>query len=71
MRCPRCGSDTSVIRTHDKITYTFRRRMCKNKKCKWRFNTKEMRSDGWNYKAVVDDIWDELKKVKMKDGREI
>ena len=65
MQCPKCGSNTFVIRTVDKIAFTFRRRECKNRRCRHRFNTKEMLSDDWNYKAIVDDIWEILRSVKL------
>ena len=62
MNCPNCGhEDSFVIKTIDKVSYTYRRRQCK--RCKNRFNTKEMISDEWNYKLMYEDVIRKLKRI--------
>jgi len=63
MRCPECDGDTYVIRTIDKKYYTFRRRCCK--KCNFRFNTKELTTDGWDHRRMIHKIKELLKDVKV------
>ena len=65
IECPKCGNSTFVIRTVDKASFTFRRRECKNKRCKYRFNTKEMLGTDWNYKAIAKKVSDIMKDVKF------
>jgi len=54
MDCPKCGGKTEVEKTIIKRDKVFRYRRCK--KCKNRFKTVEIISDGWDYKGVLKKI---------------
>jgi len=56
MKCPKCGSKTTVTKIFHKKTRTFRYRKCKNNKCGYKFKSVEMTATDWNYKAIVKKI---------------
>ena len=64
MLCPKCGNKSKVLWVRFKKDFTIRSRECTN--CKHKFSTKEMESDGWDYKSVVDKMYNELREVKRK-----
>jgi len=53
MNCPKCNAKSMVKNTIYKTGFTLRYRQCLNKNCRWRFKTKEMLADEWNYKGIV------------------
>lgn len=55
MRCPKCNSkDIQVKRTIKKKRFNIRYRVCN--KCTYKFKTKEIYSDGWDYRKIVQNI---------------
>jgi len=55
MLCPKCKNEsTKVVKVFHKPSRTYRYRECK--KCKFRFKTVELISDGTDYKHIVERI---------------
>lgn len=53
-----------VKNTIFKREFTVRYRQCLNKQCRYRFKTKEMLEDEWNYKIIVYRLKDMLRDIK-------
>ena len=63
MKCPKCGYDkTKTVWVRHKEKFTSRARECP--KCGKRFQTKEMVSNEWDYKAIVLEIKELLRTVR-------
>lgn len=64
IKCPRCYTRTLVEKTIDKSDFVIRFRKCTNKKCAYKFRTKELESSDWQYKNIVKQIKDMLREVR-------
>lgn len=60
MKCPKCNGRAIVKKTIDKKHFSIRYRTCK--RCGYRFKTKEMATDDWDYKVIVEKI------IKVLEG---
>ena len=66
MECPRCGCNKSnIINVIDKKDFINRRRECK--KCKFRYSTKEMSSNEWNYRVLYNELVNKISKIITKE----
>jgi len=61
MICPKCGSKTFVKNVREKKDFIWRLRECK--KCGYRFETKEIYSDGWNWKRMYENLEGKIEKL--------
>jgi len=62
--CPICNSKSHILNTAFKKGFTIRYRQCNNETCNRHFSTKEILSDGVDYKGTLKKIKDLLKDVK-------
>jgi len=66
VKCPKCKyNKTRTSWVKDKGDFTLRARLCPI--CDNKFQTKEMTSNGWNYKVKYNNLIKELKKCIRKE----
>ena len=65
IKCPKCDSKSRVLKTIFKRGFTMRFRKCNNKKCGFKFKSKETIDLGWDYKSICKKLKDELREVKF------
>lgn len=65
IRCPQCNSKTHVLDTRAAPVHNYirRRRECLNRKCKFRFTTKEMTIPDLEHEFVLQDEMAKLEKA--------
>jgi len=67
MRCPKCNSTAIyVLKTIEKEEFIHRRRECR--KCHYRFSTKEMPYDGWNYHKLYNKLLNKVRKILEEES---
>ena len=59
VKCPKCNSNkTHTVWIRHKENWDVRERECS--KCGYRFRTKEIIDEGWDYKAILMEIYKKL-----------